>query len=122
MTSDNPSIGPRVVGGPKNVPLKWQDSDEPWPQVANAFQLQLTPEGVILVAGFAKPPLFSGTPEEQAEQATAVNSVSVLPNLRLLIAYHHIPLLAAAFQQVLEQIQKGLPIPPGLGLPSQQVD
>jgi hypothetical protein len=122
MTTDNPGVTPHVIGSPKNVPLRWQDSDEPSPQVANAFQLQLTPEGLLFVAGFAKPPLFSGTLEEQAKQAQALDSVTVRPNLRLLIGYHHVQSLTAAFQQALEQIQKGLPIPPVPGPQSQNQD
>jgi hypothetical protein len=66
----------------------------------------------MLVAGFANPPLLSGTAEEQAKQAEAIDWVPVRPGLRLLFGYHHVQYLAAAFQQALEQVQKGLPPPP----------
>jgi hypothetical protein len=119
MSSDNPSIAPRVIAAPKNVPIKWQDSDDPSPLAANAFQIQFTPEGILLVAGFARPPIFSGTVEEQNEQAIALDSITVRPSLRLLIGYHHLQILTTGFQQALEQYQKGLPVP-GVGPQTQQ--
>ena len=99
MTSDAPTNLPPVIGVPRTLPIVWQDRTDPRPIPVNTFVLQFTPDGLLFVGGFVQPPIFSGTTEEQQEGAGAVTSMTVEPSVRLLIAYHHLRPLAAAFQQ-----------------------
>ena len=120
-TNDSPSSAdPRLVHGPRlQVPVVWQDQEDPAPIPTNAFMAQLTPDGVLLIGGFARPPILSGSEAEQRKQAQTLQSVSVRPIVRLLVPYHQIHLLAETLARIDEAIRTGNI--PGLQPPQEQL-
>ena len=104
----DPNAPSLILAPVKNLPVTWADVDtDPLP--VNIFQMQLSTDGVILVAGFAKPPLLFGTPEEQREQAENVTSIVVRPTVRLLISLRNVQQLAGSLQKMSEATNQRIP-------------
>jgi hypothetical protein len=113
----DPNTPSLFLAPPKNLPVVWLDADTDLIP-ANVFQIQLSPDGILIVAGFAKPPLLSGTREEQQVQAARITSITVRPAVRLLISARNVQQLATSLQQMSEAANPT--IPPGALPPSSQ--
>ena len=59
---------------PVAIPILWDRHDPPPPSPANLYIVQARPQEVVLTFAFVAP-LLTGTPDEQAEQAQALNTV-----------------------------------------------
>lgn len=82
-----------VASAQREIPVSVRPNTTLIPQPTNVFALQLTPEGVVLTAGFALAPLFKGTPAEQRSQMDAMQEIEAEPSVRLLIPFHSLPQL-----------------------------
>ena len=58
---------------PVSIPINWDRHDTPAPTPANLYVVQARPHEVVLTFAFVMP-LLTGTPQEQAEQASQLSA------------------------------------------------
>jgi hypothetical protein len=103
---------PTIVDFPAATPLPilWEDDESVQPMPSNAFLVQMVPEGILLVFGFAKPPILTGTPEEQQVEAQAITGITVRPGLRVLLPLQRVEELSNLLKSVLVELKARGPV------------
>jgi hypothetical protein len=106
MTTEN-STGPQLIQPAelRQVPIVMQMSSNLTPLPCNAFSLRVTPDGILLTAGFAVPPLFVGQPDEQRAQMESIDHIEAKPLADLLIPLNRLPYLVQMLTQTQEILE-----------------
>ncbi len=94
---------------PRQVATHWDAATQGIPTLAaNVFSLQITgsgePEEVVMSVGYAAPPIFTGSPEEQQRQAEALEAVVITPVVRLSITPGRLRELLGLVQTVVDNL------------------
>lgn len=95
--------------GTMQVPTAWDPAVQTMPTfAANTFSMQVTgaggPEEIVVSIGYAAPPVFAGTIEEQMRQAASLEAVLIRPVVRLSIT----PGRLRELLEVLQTVVSGL--------------
>lgn len=88
----------------RQVIVRWPDDLEVVP-VANVFNVQATPDGIVVTIGQATQPLFTGSPEEQIRQARELTEVQATVVARFALTPMRATELAAALGQGIVGLQ-----------------
>jgi hypothetical protein len=97
---ERPEIGSRVQ---VTLQIEWVPPPDHLIVSANLFNVVETAEGVLLSVGQVDHPLLIGSPEDQAEQARAMETIHVRTLARLLLHPDRAVELHRALGEVLER-------------------
>ena len=91
----------------KEVPLIWVGLDELPVQTATHFVVQISgPEELIFTIGHVAPPMLTGTPEQQIQQAESVAFVQGRPIARVGLTTNRIRELIKLLEEALVNHQR----------------